>query len=197
VAKKRRKPGPGGKAGGSVAGPQPNESPARVGAPGARCRWKALWAGKVVALDGAAAEAVLVPRKSLEHASRRSAGRDRERQRRPLPTMSRSKTPRQSGALPGSGARLCSEMRGSCGRAELKLGTRRQAHANLGSSRRKVARRRCCESAEVTRRAWIAEARGFGRRMVKTSRPGVERSTGARVVCRLQKSATSVLFLLH
>jgi hypothetical protein len=142
----------------------------------------ALGQGSRSSLTGWAVEAVLVPRKRLEIDFRVLAGRDRERQRHPLPTLFAAENVATVGASSGSDARLCSEMSKSCEQRSQSLASAVERLPTWGRAAARqhgvVAARalRCTLKREPQRRA--ASVSGTA----KAARPGVERSTGARVV---------------
>jgi hypothetical protein len=151
---------------------------------GATCRGKALRIGKVILLDERVVEAVLAPRKRPGY--RMAAGRDRERQRSDV-SLAHG---RKSQAEVASPARLCPDL-ASRKADEDRVRTDR-------SWRRAV--KRVPSRGRIAAR-WSGDARknpalGSGKHPAVSAaqavRPEIERSTGARVVSRLQRSERGI-----
>lgn len=151
-------------------------------------RWKALRTGKVVLVDEGTAEAVLVPRERTglcSAAARGATGSVRDHSR----GSAREDNPRTGRGSEGtSDAPAFERMQGrNTVRGESKLFQRRQAQGSRG----RIAARRCGVARE-TRSVHPERQEPCGCE-AQASRPEVERSTGARVVGRLQKSGRSIL----
>jgi hypothetical protein len=155
---------------------------------GSTCRWKAFWVEQAEPFDEGAGEAILGASSgawSTDRAERGVRQRASEvvRQRRTWPT-----TPRRSGTALRAVAFDSSspEMRSTRGEWSNgpKLGTAPSSALYLGLGRRKAGWRRSCRRAPARVAAAVGEA--------KATRSGITRSTGARVVSRLQKSARSI-----
>jgi hypothetical protein len=145
--------------------------------PGSTHRWKALWAGKVVSLDGGPMAAVLAPRGGPVRPD--PAGRDRERQR--------SSTSHELGRKRRVMAaqrwhRRARVPRLRSGSTSVVGATEAGRHAvKRGSNRGRIAARWY----GVARENPISVGEGSGGHGVASSSPGIERSTGSRVVSRL------------
>lgn len=154
---------------------------------GSTCRWKAFWVEQAEPFDEGAGEAILGASSgawSMDRAERGVRQRASEvvRQRRTWP-----KTPRRGGtalrAVALHSAPQKWEARGEWSNGP-KLGTAPSSALYLGLGRRKAGWRRSCRRAPARVVAAVGEA--------KATRSGITRSTGARVVSRLQKSARSI-----
>lgn len=160
---------------------------ARADLLGNTCRGKALWVGKVVLIDEGAAEAILVlrerhPANTGWHRGARQGASEVVRQLCAWLT-----TPGQGGTVQRGGARRRRAGRqGGAVSERPKLEARRQARAQPRSDCRKVVR---CRTGEPY-------LHGYGKHpavsAAQVARSEVERSTGARVVSRLQRSERSI-----
>jgi hypothetical protein len=187
AAKAGRKPGPRWQNRDTGGGLPPN-SGSRKRPLGSTWRWKAFWVEQVVSLDGDAMEAVLGAPSEARSTDQVEIGvRQRAsevvRQRR-----TRSITPRRGGiARAKLWARLPSgngRGKGHSGRNEPKLEpcAVKRTPPGAGSSQDGLAPQSPTGSRSAV--AVVGEA--------KAPRSGITRSTGARVVSRLQKSARSI-----
>jgi len=177
----RRKPDRGGKAARSVAGSHPINGDRASGPHESTCRGKALRSGEFAPFDEGTTEAGLAPRMLPvlpDGFGVRQGASEAVRHLRTRPT-----TPRRRGA--SREVRGSSFHRGEAGASRSKLLPRRQACHQPGLDHRKVVRPRQGEP-------------GFGRgknpasRMASAMRPEIERTVGARVVSRLQRSESSI-----
>ena len=164
---------------------------------GSICRWKALWVGEVVHFDEWPAEAILVLREHTDLRIRITSGRDRERQRS-FASLVHGRKRQAKVALPKGGARSCltppappkaeqEEERG-CVRESAEAGGAPSSAcpAGVGSPRGGL-------PPQGRTRPSVGEAL-CGQRSTfrRDARPEVERSTGARIVSRLQRSVRSI-----
>jgi hypothetical protein len=152
---------------------------------GSTCRGKALRIGKVVPFDEEAAEAVLVPRKCPgsrpgSYGARQGAS-EVGRQPRAWP-----KKPGRGGAA----GRRCPDLPSPKGE---------QSRVRIGRSWRRAVKRAPSRGRIAARRSGVARKNptlGSGKHpavsAAQAARPEVERSTGARVVSRLQRSVRSI-----
>jgi hypothetical protein len=161
---------------------------ARAALLGSTCRGKALWVGKVALIDEGAAEAILAPHERHPGDRVASGGATGSvRGRSPALCVVDNAKPRV--APPQGGARHPPSRKAKGAVSDRpKLETRRQACAQPGLDHRKVVWRRTEEPGlRVGEASCVSAARA--------ARPEVERSTGARVVSRLQRSARSIFFV--
>jgi hypothetical protein len=152
---------------------------------GSTCRWKAPRVGEAARVDAGAVEAIMALCGSL------ATGGSGARQEASEAGSSASVA--ADNAAPGkrrSRAVARHLVKNDEGRRRLcpKLETRRQAQLHLGSDCRKVVRRRPPDGIGVNASAH----RGDGHRGCKPRGLGVERMSGARVECRLQRSVRSI-----
>jgi hypothetical protein len=177
----------GGKAEIPVAGSHQNRH-AKARPFGSTCRWKAFWVEQAAPFDEGVGEAIL--------GASSEAWSTRPRRARGATESVRGRSP-ASRAADNAAARW---HRSSSGRLRLelpemwsrrgewskgpKLGTAPSSALYLGLGRRKAGWRRSCRRAPARVVAAVGEA--------KAARSGITRSTGARVVSRLQKSARSI-----
>jgi len=189
AAKARRKPGPRRQSRDTGGGFPPKTVVRKRDSLGATCRWKALWIEQAAPFDEGAGEAVLGASRRVGSTRSRSARGATESVRGTSPTWH---------AVDNAAARwqpplcVCPRLhphRSATGRerewSEIpKLGTAPSSALYLGPGRRKTGWRRSRSRVSARRVAAVGEA--------QAPRSGIRRSTGARVVSRLQKSARSI-----
>jgi len=163
---------------------------ARASRFGSTCRGKALRIGKVVLFDEGAAEAVLVPRKCPGSTLREATGRDRKRQRSDVSLVHGRKRQAEV-APPEGGVRICPRRKANrdvYGSAEAGGAPSSARPAGVGLSQDGPT------SHGRTRpsRLRAGEGKNPAVSAAQATRPEVERSTGARVDSRLQKSERGI-----
>jgi len=162
---------------------------ARASRFGSTCRGKALRIVKIVLLDEGAVAAVLVPRKCPGLTLRKAVGRDRERQRSDV-SLVRGRKRQAEVAPPEGGARICHSPKGEQRRV-------RSAKAGGAPSSARPAGVGLSQDGPASHgRTGTLRKKGKGKHpavsAAQATRPEVERSTGARVESRLQRSERGI-----
>lgn len=164
---------------------------ARANRFGNTCRGKALRIGKVVLFDEGAAEAVLVPRKCPESRAPEGYGARQGASEVGRQPRAWSKTPSRGGAaktraVPGSATRRKAN-RDVYGSAEAGGAPSSARPAGVGLSQDGPA-----PHGRTRRHRKVEKGKHPAVSAAQAARPEVERSTGARVECRLQKSERGI-----
>jgi len=175
--KERRKPARSGKAQGTVAGSH------RASGKGRTCRWKAPRIGQAARVDARAVETILALRRSLATGGC-GARQGASEAGSPVLRAAENAAPGKRRSRAGL---VISSLKGGTQAGRPKLVKRRQALIHLGSDCRKVVWRRVRMASGLTLRL-ILEAVVAA----QAASLGVERFSGARIECRLQRSVRSI-----